>query len=246
MNARIFRVEAADELRAILREPTALFFSILMPVAFFALFVSIFGNRPVGGDVPNGTRMVATFGTFAVLAVTMLNPGITVAQDREIGWLRAKRVSAVPVGLTLTAKLVAALPYAAGVLAVLAVTAALTGSLQASVGELLRIGGVLVLGSLPFALLSLAVGFRARANTAAAVLNAVLLPLAVLSGLWMPLEILPGFVEHLAPYLPTYHLAQLALSQLGAGAAAGHVLVLLATAVVAAGLAGLSYRHARL
>ncbi|WP_216211277.1 ABC transporter permease [Amycolatopsis aidingensis] len=246
MNTRIFRVEAADELRAIVREPTALFFSILMPVAFFALFVSIFGDQPTGGNIPSGTRMVATFGTFAVLAVTMLNPGITVAQDREIGWLRAKRVSAVPVGLTLTAKLVAALPYAAGVLGVLAATAALTGNLQASVGELVRIAGVLILGSLPFALLSLAVGFRARANTAAAVLNALLLPLAVLSGLWMPLEILPGFVGQLAPFLPTYHLAQLALSQLGAGAAAGHVLVLAGTAVIAAGLAGLSYRHARL
>ena len=33
---RMFGVELADELRGIVREPTALLFSVLMPVGFFA------------------------------------------------------------------------------------------------------------------------------------------------------------------------------------------------------------------
>ena len=33
----------------------------------------------------------------------------------------------------------------------------------------------------------------------------------------MPLNQLPAFIQHLAPYLPSYHYAQLAWNALGAG-----------------------------
>jgi ABC-2 type transport system permease protein len=50
----------------------------------------------------------------------------------------------------------------------------------------------------------------------------------------------------IAKFLPTYHLAQLGLAQLGSGTAMIHVLVLVITTVVAGGVAALSYRHARI
>jgi ABC-2 type transport system permease protein len=244
----VFGVEVLDELRGIIREPTALLFSIAMPVGFFVLFVTMWGteSQPGLGELPAGTTMLATFGTFGVLSVSMMNPGIGVAEDRERGWLRVKRVSAVPLGMTLAAKVTAALPYAVGVLVAMAAAAAVTGTLQAPAGTLLRLFALLVAGSLPFALLGLAVGFRAGANTAAAALNALLLPSAVVSGLWLPVEQLPDGLARVAPYLPTYHLAQLALAQLDGSGAGDHLLWLAGTTVVTSLLAGLSYRSARL
>lgn len=79
---------------------------------------------------------------------------------------------------------------------------------------------MLVAGALPFALLGLAVGFLASANATPAILHAVLIPSAVASGLWMPLELLPAPIQAVAPVLPTYHLAQLALAQLNVCSAA--------------------------
>lgn len=244
MNRQVFAVELADEVRSIVREPAALVFSVLMPVGFFALFVAIFGRYGSGG-LPGGTAMLATFGTYGVIVVTMMNPGIGVAQDRERGWLRAKQVSAVPIVLTLAAKVTAALVYAFGVLAVMVATAATLGVLAASPTELVRLGVVLPLGSFPFALLGLAVGFQARANASAAILNAVLMPVAVLSGLWIPLAVLPAFFRQVAPFLPTYHLAELARAQFGGGEILLHVSVLVVTMMVAAWLAAVSYRRAR-
>ncbi|MGW6929997.1 ABC transporter permease [Lentzea sp. NPDC054927] len=241
---KVFGVELTDELRGIVREPAALFFSIVMPVAFFALFVSLFGKFSSGG-VSAGTTMVATFGAFGVISVVLMNPGIGVAADRERGWLRAKRVSAVPIGVTLAAKVVAALPYAAGVLLAMMATAAITGSLDAPVPALLRMLAVLVVGALPFALLSLAIGFQVGSGAAAAVLNAILIPSAVVSGLWMPLSMMPGFFTDIARFLPTYHLAGLARAQLTGGPVLTHALVLLGSTILAAGLAAVSYRHAR-
>ncbi|SMD19932.1 ABC transporter permease [Lentzea albidocapillata] len=244
MSGKVFGVELADELRGIVREPAALFFSIIMPVGFFALFVSLFGKFSAGG-VSAGTTMIATFGAFGVISVVLLNPGIGVASDRERGWLRAKQVSAVPISVTLAAKVVAALPYAAGVLVAMTATAAVTGSLTAPLPALLRVLAVLVVGALPFALLSLAIGFQVGAGAAAAVLNAILIPASVLSGLWMPLEIMPAFFGDVARFLPTYHLSELARAQLTGGPVLTHVLVLLGFALVAAVLAAVSYRHAR-
>lgn len=241
---RIFGVEVLDELRSILREPTALLFSIAMPVGFFVLFVTLYGSETQGGILA-GTAMLATFGTFGVLSVTLMNPGIGVAEARDRGWLRAKRVSPVPLPVTLAAKVAAALPYAVGVLAAMAVAAALTGSLDASVDTLLRVAAVLVVGALPFALLGLAIGFRVGPNATAAILNAILLPAAVVSGLWIPLDQLPDALSSVATWLPTYHLAQLGIAQLDGSASVDHWLALLAFGAVAAVAAGVSYRSAR-
>ena len=45
----------------------------------------------------------------------------------------------------------------------------------------------------------------------------IYLPLSFASGLFVPLNQLPALIQHLAPYLPSYHYAQLAWNALGAG-----------------------------
>lgn len=245
MMGRIFAVELRDELRAIVREPTSLFFGILMPVGLFIMFNLLYGHEAAQG-LTAGTAMVATFGTYGVITVAALQPGIGVASDRDLGWLRMKRVSAVPIGISLAAKATAALLYGVGVLAVMGIAADAFGTLHASPVALLRLVIVLLLGTIPFTLLSVAVGLRFRTGAAIAILNAVLFPLSILSGLWIPVQFLPKVIGQIANFLPTYHLAQLGLAQLGDGTAMIHVLALLITTVVAGGIAAMSYRHARI
>jgi len=145
--------------------------------------------------------------------------------------------------VTLSAKVTAALPYAIITLAGITLVARLiTGPLDASL--VLRVIGVLILGALPFSLISLAVGARFSLNAAISVLNAVLIPSVVLSGLWFPLEMLPTWLGEVAVYLPPYHLAQLALAQIEGGAVWGHVAYLVGTTIVAAIAAALAYRSA--
>ena len=245
MNAQILSVEIRDELYAIIREPAAVFFSILMPVGFFALFASLYGNLPSEG-ISTGTTMLALFGTFGVVGVTLLSPGIGVAEDRERGWLRVKRVSPVPVGTTLLAKVAATVPVAFAVFAAMSLTAMALGSFDTALGTWLRLAAVLLVGSLPFALLGLAAGFVTSGRVAPALLNAVFIPMVVASGLWMPLETLPAFVQRIAPLLPTYHLAQWGMGVLLGEAVLDHVGALLATTAVAAVLAAVAYRSSRM
>lgn len=240
MTARMIRLEVRDELMGILREPTALFFSVLMPVLFYTMFVGLFG-----GEGATDAGIIAPFGTFAVLAVVMMSPGIGLADARERGWLRVKRVSGTPLWLTLLAKVIAAVPYAVAVLLAMTVSAVLVGSMTLDLAVLARVFTILVLGALPFALFSLAIGARAGTNASSAILNAILMPMVVASGLWFPHEIMPEWVVRIGKTLPTYHLSELAMVQVEGGAWLGHLAVLGVTAVVGAVVAGLAYRSAR-
>jgi ABC-2 type transport system permease protein len=244
-DARVLGVEVAEGLRAILREPTALFFSVLFPVGMFALFASLFGDQPGPSGIPYAATMVATYGTYGVVAVMLTNPGIRTAEDRTTGWLRVKKVSGAPVAATIAAKVISALPYAlAVVLALAAVSYAVVGPVI-GIGTGLRLVVVLLVGSLPFALLSLAIGFVTSPNAGVAIVNALLFPMVIASGLWFPPEMLPSFVNHIAPFLPTYQLAQVALGQLTGADVTGNVLVLALMTAIAGALAGWAYRNLR-
>lgn len=245
VDLRVLGVEVAEGLRAIVREPAALFFSVLMPVMFFAVFVPLFGNYGPPGGIPAGASMLATYGAFAVVSVMLFNPGVSVAEDRSRGWLRVKKVSAAPIATTIAAKVLAALPYAVAVLLAMTAISLLVVGPVLDVGTWLRVMAVLLLGSLPFALFGLAVGFVASSNAAVAILNAILFPMVIASGLWMPLEIMPAWVQSIAQFLPTYHLGQLALAQLTGAGGLDHVVALLVTTIIGGALATLAYRNLR-
>ena len=239
MMTRIFKVELRDEVLSIVREPAALFFSVLMPVGFFALFATMFGS----GDW--GIESIATYGAFGVLSVVVMNPGISLADARERGWLRVQRVSGTPLGVTLAAKVAGSLPYAIGVIVGITAVALLFGLIEFALGTLAAITVALVLGVLPFSLFSLAAGAKMSPNAATAVLNATLIPMVVASGLWFPLDILPDIMQKIAVYLPPYHLGQLATAQVDGGAWLGHAAYLVGTGIVGAGLAAVAYRSAQ-
>ena len=61
MTTRILRAEVREELLAIRRDPAALFFSVVMPVAFFAMSMGIFARD---GE---GLPMIASYGAFATV-----------------------------------------------------------------------------------------------------------------------------------------------------------------------------------
>lgn len=236
--------ELREELLGVVREPTTLFFTIAMPVGFFALFMGVWGHE-TDGTTSVATVMLATFGAFGVIGVALMAPGVGVAEDRARGWLRVKRVSATPLPVTIAAKVLACLPHALGVLAAMSLLAITVGQAELDAASWLRLATVLVLGCLPFALVGLAVGFLASPNATTAVLMALYLPSAVASGLWMPLELLPDVVSRIAPALPTYHLGQLALAQLAGDLGLAHAGALIGFAIVAAAAALLAYRHSR-
>ena len=154
-------------------------------------------------------------------------------------------MAGTPLGITLAAKVTGAIPYAAGVLVAITGVALVAGTIEFELATLTMIGVALLLGVLPFALFSLAIGAKLTTTGTTAVLNGVLIPMVIASGLWFPLEILPEIMQKIAVYLPPYHQAGLAVAQIDGGPWVGHLAYLLGTAFVGTLLAGLAYRSAK-
>jgi ABC-2 type transport system permease protein len=120
------------------------------------------------------------------------------------------------------------------------------GGVRLPFADVIRLLGTLVLGSLPFSAMGLAIGYFVGPNSAPAAINMIYLPLSFCSGLWVPYMFLPKFVRQIALALPPYHLSQLALGVVGAGrheSAAGHWEGLIAFTLICLGVARIGFQR---
>ena len=162
------------------------------------------------------TYLLATYGTFGVMGAALFGCGVSVAVERGQGWLLLKRATPMPPLAYLAAKLSMSLLFGVFVVVLLGTAGVLAGGVRLTPGSWALLAAALVAGALPSCAFGLAVGYLAGPNSAVPIVNLVYLPVAVTSGLWMPIEVLPRAVQSVAVWLPPYHHAQLALSVFGA------------------------------
>ena len=212
---RIYALEARYEFLKQLRMPAYVVPSLAFPLVFYFMF-GVALPHGSGGPFDIPTYMLATYGAFGVMNVSLFGFGVGVAIERGQGWMLFKRASPMP-----------PLAYFAG-------QARHHPGVQPDHGEravrcsaprpavcACRLGpgspcwGCWSLGTLPFAAFGLAVAYWAGPNSAVAVLNIISLPSAFGSGMWIPIQMLPRVIKKVALFLPPYHYAQLALQTLG-------------------------------
>lgn len=242
---RVYALEAKYEFLKLLRLPGYSIATLVFPLMFYLIFGSAFGRLSSQG-VSVAAYLLATYGALGVINAALFGFGAGVAGERAQGWMLLKRVSPMPPLAYFVAKIVMALVFGLMVVLTLAVAAYLVQGVQLSAAQYLTLLGTLLAGTLPFAALGLAFGYALGPNSAPTVLNLVNLPMAFASGLYMPISQLPALVGHIAPYLPAYHLAQLALGSIGGqpiGLIGRHVLVLLAFTALFLVLAVIAYRR---
>jgi len=208
-----YALEAKYEFLRVLRTPAFAVPTLLFPPMFYLLFGLIL-NR---SNASAAQYLFATYSVFGVMAPGLFGFGVSVAIERERGWLALKRVAPMPPGAYLLAKMAMAMLFALIIYCVLAIMAATLGGLRFGAGQWLLLAAIAVLGVLPFCALGLVVGSRVNASAAPAVVNFIYLPMAFLSGLWMPLHMLPPILSQIAPAWPPYHLSQLALATISMG-----------------------------
>ncbi|MGH8121235.1 MAG: ABC transporter permease [Rudaea sp.] len=208
-----YAFEAKYECLRVLRTPAFAIPSLLFPPMFYLLF-GVLLNRNNSGAA---RYLFATYSVFGVMAPGLFGFGVSVAIERERGWLALKRVAPMPPGAYLLAKMIMAMLFALIIYAILAAMACTLGGVRLQLAQWLLLGVITVLGVLPFCALGLVIGARVNASAAPALINFIYLPMAFLSGLWMPLKMLPPFFMQIAPLWPSYHLSQLALTTIGDG-----------------------------
>jgi len=244
--ATIYLKEAKYEFLKNLRMRVYTASVLSFPIMFYVLFGLVLNSKQAFGGMGVTTYLIATYGTFGVMGASLFGTAAGLASDRGLGWLQVKRASPMPPFAYFAAKVITSMTFSAVIVLALFALGITLGGVRMPVGEFARLLGTLVLGSLPFSAMGLAVGYFAGPNSAPSVINLIYLPMSFCSGLWVPFMFLPKVVKQIALVLPPYHLSQLALGAAGAGqhqAAATHWEVLLGFTMICLGIARIGFQR---
>ena len=242
---KTYLLEIKYEFLKALRMPQYSLPTILFPIVFYIFFGVVFGQRKTG-DIHMAEYLIATYGAFGVIGAALFGFGVSVAVERGQGWLEVKRTTPMPIGAYFVAKLAMAMIFSAIIVLLLMIVATTFGGVTLDPIKAIELLVVLVAGSITFCALGLALGFLAGPNSAAPIVNLIYLPMAFLSGLWVPIMFLPKGVQSLALWLPPYHFSQLALHVTGGSrgeSVLGHIGAMIAAAVVFGAIAYLGYKR---
>lgn len=211
---RCHLLETRCELLRLLREPMYVLPTLLFPALFYAMFGLLLGGR---GNAEAARYLLATYGVFGAMGAGLFGCSVTLAIDRERGFFALRRALPAPPSAWLVARMLIALLFSLVIVLELALLAVVFGGVSLAAGQWALLWTVTVLGALPFCAIGLLLGSIASANAAPAWVNLLFLTMAFLSGLWLPLSMLPDVIARSAPLWPAHHLAQLALRVTGQG-----------------------------
>lgn len=191
-----------DGRRLILRNFSFQFFSILMPAGFYLLFtkVMVTGNVPTSFNLKYMASMMVYSGTInALFGIASI-----LLRDRETGILQWSRLT--PAGVKPYYLSIGCWSLLMNVLAVIVLggIAVLVNQVDLSLGQWLSIGGIAILGQVPTLLLGVLLSFVSRAETLSVLSNVITFPMAIVSGLWWPISMLPNWLQPIGKLMPTY------------------------------------------
>lgn len=228
--------------KAFWRNPASAFFTFAFPLMFLVIFTSLLGSGtvPIAGHLVNQTTYyVANMAAFSVITACYTNIAISVTFQRDSGVLKRTEGTPLPGGAYLTGRVLHAMLVS---LLLVVITAAFGsafyGANVPSGATLLRFLVMLVVGSASFCALGLAITTVVpNADAAPAVVNATVLPLLFLSGIFIPIgDTSPAWIRWVARIFPVRHFALgMSAGFLGTPFAWRDVLI-----VAAWGLAGLA------
>ncbi len=218
MLARQSRAQA----RQFLRTPAVSVISFAMPLMLFVFFGMPAIGTPYLPGVDLGTFMMASFAAYAMSSMMVFNYGVTIALDRGQGVDVLMRSSPLPGSVFLLARTITALSFGLMALVILFAVAIVAG-IRLDPATWATMAARLVVGAVPFIGLGFALAYLCSPSAAPAVANLLFLVMAFGSGMLIRVDQMPDFLATIAPYLPTYHYAQLAWGSIGAATEDGIV-----------------------
>jgi ABC-2 type transport system permease protein len=198
---RLFIHELRTEQLLFWRNREAAFFTFLLPIIFFLVFGSIYGNDRISG-IRGAAYLEAGMIGYGVASTTFAGLAITMVIRRESGVLKRIRATPLPPATYLLAVLVSTFI----VFLIEAVLIIAIGRLLFSVAIPDRPFSLLValaIGAVAFAALGLGLTGHVRsAEGSSAVVNFVFLPMAIISGTFFTPKEYPAFLRAIADVLP--------------------------------------------
>lgn len=250
----IVLIQARLAIKVALRTPRGIIFTALFPLILLVLFNSIFIKGNDHTTLPNDVRVSAkayfTAGivAYSVALSTFTTLAISLTTQRENGQLKRYRGTPMPPWTFIAAQILRATAQALVMTALLLIVAAAAYGVPIPGSTFPAFLLYVVLGTATMCSLGIALSaFTPTPDSASTIAPFTVVILAFFSGIWIPVDQLPHWLETIGKIFPLYHLAlglQTTLSPdaKGSGLDAENVLILAIWALAGARIASKRFR----
>jgi ABC-2 type transport system permease protein len=197
------------------RNPASAFFIFAFPLMFLVIFTALLGHGTVHVSatrvVNTSTYYVAAMASFGLISACYTNIAISVSFQRDQGILKRINGTPLPKSVYLGARMLHALIVGLLLVVITAAFGRLLYSASVPSGvTLLRFLVMLLVGSASFCALGFAITpVIPNADASPAIVNATILPLLFLSGVFIPLgSNSPAWILWIARIFPVWHFAR--------------------------------------
>ncbi|MEG7334990.1 ABC transporter permease [Bacillus sp. 0102A] len=220
--------QSAAEMKRVLRNKYFVFWSLMMPIAFYYLFTNV-----VNTDAPDqrawDAHYLMSMTVFSVMGSSIMTLGIRMVQERSQGWTAFIRITPLPDHIYLSAQMIGQSVIHILSITVIFLCGAIINDIDLSPFEWIMSGLWVLFGALPFLALGTLIGLMRKVETAAGISNVFYMLLALGGGMWMPFEVMPEMMQNIGRWLPSYHFGNGAWELVrGGGPSWENILILIA------------------
>jgi ABC-2 type transport system permease protein len=201
--------QARFDLLGFLRNRQGRFFTLVLPLLFLVIFVAVFGDQKVGTlRLPAKVYYVPGISALAIVAASFVNLVITITVLREEGILKRRRATPVPAWTLIASRTLTAVGVSVASVVVLLLLGRFAYGVHLPPHAIPGFAITAVVGSISFCVLAYAFSTLIENEDAAQpMVQAVMLPLYFISGVFIPAVTLPNWLRHGAQVFPVQHLA---------------------------------------
>lgn len=208
MNPTFIRLETLR----VLRNPRTLVITVAMPAGLFLVL-----SRAVGGGgssgVPFAAYVMVNMAAYGAIGSALFSAA-NIALERKIGWNRQLRITPLPpYGYVLGKGVVSWLVTIASL--VLVYVVGFASGVELPVTSWLAAFGATSLAVVPIIVLGVGVGLIGRVDAVQPIMTGLFLALALIGGLWVPVEVMPEPAATIAKLTPSYWLGAAGRTGLG-------------------------------
>ncbi len=230
--------------RSTFRNTSFILFTLAFPLIMYLLFNNLYGgDRSVVNGINTSAYLMVSMAAYGGLGAT-INAGARVAVERQTGWNRQLRLSALSPRAYLISKSAVSLVVALPAIILVFLAGALIGHVHMPISTWLGAGLGIWLAMIPFAVAGLVIGSVARVEAVQPITTLIYIGMSILGGLWFPVDQLSPFLRGLAKALPSYWVGEIGRDILGRQPLPTHGILVLAAWAVGLGLLGaMAYRR---
>jgi ABC-2 type transport system permease protein len=202
------------EISRLRRNKRYLIFTVALPVMFYLIFGK---TTSTGYGVSFKAFYMVGMASFGAFSGAFNNNALRISQERKDGWIRQLRLTPLPAYSYVVAKILTSMVTTVPSIVIVLLLGRFYGGVQLPVWKFLVCAIAIWIGTLIFAALAVACGYKLDPDSVQPVVLVVFFFFSIFGGLWFPLS---GALQKFGEFTPTYQIVKISTDVIGQGTAA--------------------------